>query len=125
MSSSYASEYGQRLVATKARYPFSHWAKSGLPQYTARACAAFVAVFDRLIADLATLGESAAEAQKLECFHRAVEALNELNKRDLTVIATGEREDLCELCNIVAIAAGLDPKKYGDGEGPASQWRDW
>ena len=54
-SSLHASEYGQRLVATKARYPFARWAKSGLPQYTSRACAAFVVVFDRLIADLVTL----------------------------------------------------------------------
>ena len=123
-SSSHAGEYGQRLVASKARYPFSRWAKSGLPQYTARACAAFVVVFDRLIADLVTLGEGAADAQKVKCFRRAVEALNELNKRDLTLIETGEREDVCELLARIGIAAGMPPSKFPDEEGAASG-RDW
>lgn len=123
-SSLHASEYGQRLVATKARYPFARWAKSGLPQYTARACAAFVLVFDRLISDLVTLGESAADAQKLACFRQAVEALNELNKRDLTLIETGEREDLCELLARIGIAANMPPSKFPDEEGAASG-RDW
>ncbi len=108
-NSAYASEYGQRLAAIKARYPFSRWATRGLPQYTAKACASFAVVFDRLISHLAVLGESATEAQKLECFHRAVVALNDLNRKDLTLIETEEREALCELCNLVAIAAGLYP----------------
>jgi len=29
------------------------------------------------------------------------------------------------LFNQIAIQAGIDPEKYGDGEGPASEWRDW
>jgi hypothetical protein len=48
-----------------------------------------------------------------------------MNRKDPTLIETDEREQLCELCNVVATAAGLDPKKYGGGEGPASEWRDW
>ena len=114
-----------RLAATKARYPFSNWAKSGMQQYTKQACEAFASVFDRLLVDLAALGEKSAERDKLECFHRAVVALNNLNRKDESLIETEEREQLCELCNVIAIAAGLDPKKYGSGEGPASQWRDW
>jgi hypothetical protein len=71
------------------------------------------------------LGEAASESDKLEVFHEAIVATNALNETDDSLIETGEREDLCELCNIIAVAAGLNPEDYGDGEGPASEWRDW
>ena len=119
------SNYAHQLAATNTRYPFARWAKSGLEQYTEEACASFAAVFDRLIERLVALGEQAPEATKLAAIREAVEALNALNEQDESLIETGEREDLCELCNVVTAAAGLDPEKYGDGEGPASEWRDW
>jgi hypothetical protein len=119
------SKYSKRLQATKAHYPFARWAASGLEQYTDHACASFVRVFDNLIAKLISVGEMASEQEKLDAFHEAVDALNKLNDEDLSLIETGEREDLCDLCNVVASAAGLDPSKYGAGEGPASEWRDW
>ena len=31
----------------------------------------------------------------------------------------------CAQRNQIATAAGMDPKKYGSGEGPASEWREW
>ncbi|HEX8310744.1 MAG TPA: hypothetical protein VF614_05460 [Chthoniobacteraceae bacterium] len=118
-------DYSSKLGATKASYPFKQWEESGVDQYTPEACSAFVTIFDGLIADLAAKGEAASADEKLECFHQAVLALNAINEQDESLIETGEREDLCELCNIVATAAGLDPSKYGDGEGPATEWRDW
>lgn len=117
--------YLKRLVATKEHYPFGGWAESGLEQYTDEACASFVAVFDQLIQRLGELGEEAPETKKIAAFQAAVEALNVLNEEDESLIETGEREDLCELFNVIATAAGIDPGKYGDGEGPASEWRDW
>lgn len=119
------SEYLKRLNETKHRYPFARWQDSGLEQYTPEACASFVAVFDALVARLASTGEDAPESQKIAAFEAAVQALNKLNEEDVSLIETGEREDLCELCNLIATAAGIDPTKYGDGEGPASEWRDW
>ena len=118
-------DYLSKLEATKASYPFKQWEESGLDQYTPEASRAFAGVFDRLIADLSAKGEDAPEDQKLECFHHAVLALNALNEQDESLIETAEREDLCELCNVVAQAAGLEPSKYGGGEGPATEWRDW
>jgi hypothetical protein len=41
------------------------------------------------------------------------------------MIETGEREELCELFNLMAVDCGIDPGKYGGGEGLASEWRDW
>ncbi len=82
-------------------------------------------IFDKLISKLAALGPDATEQAKLSLFREAIEATNELNAQDEGLIETGEREDLCERANLVAVAAGLDPAKYGGGEGAATEWRDW
>ncbi len=119
------SEYLNKLTATKAQYPFKRWSESGLDQYTEEACTKFARIFDTLIDRLTSLGEATSESDKLKSFHQAVVALNTLNETDDSLIETGEREDLCELSNVIAVAAGLNPENYGDGEGPASQWRDW
>jgi hypothetical protein len=119
----------QLVTSLRSEYPFDRWAKNGrdfgMEQYTDEACAAFAAVFDHLLEKLVALGEAAPEPAKLAAFKEAVEALNALNEEDSSLIETGEREDLCELCNKIATAAGMDPEKYGGGEGPASEWRDW
>lgn len=119
------NEYQIKLNLAKAAYPFQRWQDSGLEQYTPEACAAFSRAIDRLIAELGQAGIDATESVKLRAFEKAVSALNKLNEADESLIETGEREDLCELINTIAVAAGLDPSRYGDGEGPASEWRDW
>jgi len=118
------TDYAHALHATKSRYPFPRWAASGLEPYTEDACAAFSHVFDRLIDDLVALGPDADEATKLAAFERAILATNDLDE-EAGLIETGEREDLCELTNAIAVAAGMDPTRYGGGEGPASEWREW
>ena len=119
--------YAEKFTASKQSYPFDRWAsdRPQLPQYTPRACAAFTAIFDHLIIELAIIGEAASEPSKLLAFQKAVYATNRLNETDLSLIETGEREELCELFNQIARAAGLNPEDYADGEGPASLWRDW
>jgi hypothetical protein len=120
--------YVERLKAMKRQLPFKSWrekAEGGLEQYSKENCAAMTAIFDRLLKRLTAVGEGASEADKLAAFQEAIEATNELNAQEMNLIETGERDELCELCNEIARAAGLDPTKYGDGEGPASIWRDW
>jgi len=52
--------------------------------------------------------------------------LNKMNADcDGALIETAEREDLCTLLDQIAIAASIDPSKYGGGEGIATEWRDW
>src|SRR3981081_621618 len=111
------SEYSEKLCATKSRYPFASWANTAPDLYPHEVSAAFVRIFDVLITKLIDAGESASELRKLDAFREAVQTLNEMES---DLIETGEREDLCELCNVIASAAGLDPAKYGAGEGPAS-----
>ncbi len=119
------SEYKDKLNATRTAYPFDAWKQSGREQYTAQACSAFANVFDQLLADLVRVGQNADESVKFAAFEKAVVELNTLNETDESLIETGEREDLCELINRITVAGGLDPSNYGDGEGPASEWRDW
>jgi hypothetical protein len=72
------------------------------------------------------MGKDACEEQKIDLFKKAILATNDLDEATgHTLIETGEREELCELTNQISIACGLDPKKYGSGEGLASEWRDW
>ena len=122
------SAYAQKLNATKQTYPFDRWELRGneLEQYSPENCARAAEVFDQLIADLAELGEAADEPLKMNAFRRAIEALNDLNQENYgMLIESEEAEALCMLCNQIAIAAGLNPARYGNGEGPASEWRDW
>jgi hypothetical protein len=118
-------DYRNRLAAAKAHYPFRKWAEWGIDQHTHQALDLFVAAFNQLIERLTTLGQQAQESDKIAAIRQAVETLNALNEKNEILIETEEREDLCELFNIIATAADIDASKYGDGEGPASEWRDW
>ncbi|OYU96635.1 MAG: hypothetical protein CFE21_09285 [Bacteroidetes bacterium B1(2017)] len=109
-------------------YPFNKWRESyteGLTQYTEENCQKIKQVFDDLITSLIEIGNQASEEQKIQLFKRAILKTNQLNEEIDDLIETGEREDLCELTNILTTACGLDPAKYGDGEGLASEWREW
>lgn len=119
--------YKKILLETKKSYPFERWREAfddGLEVYTEENCAAMENIFDELIANLIVKGENASESEKIEAFRAAIEATNELDG-DTAMIETGEREDLCELTNAITLAAGLNPDNYGEGEGLASEWRDW
>lgn len=117
--------YEEKLNQTKSTYPFARWQRSGMEIYSAENCGAMAKIFDDLIADLIAKGEAASETEKIESFHTAITATNELDEETSGMIETGEREDLCELTNVITAAAGLDPDLYGGGEGLASEWRDW
>ncbi len=117
--------YTEKLNATKETYPFARWRTAfdhGLEQYTEENVGEAQAIFDTLISDLTDLGEQAPKEQKIALFQKAIEATNELQE---DLIETGEREDLCELTNRITLACGLNPSEYGDGEGLASEWREW
>lgn len=121
-------EYQNKLNACKSTYPFKRWRdsfKNGLEQYTEINCNKIEGVFDNLIAALVTAGENAAEKDKVTIFKTAILETNTLNDEIEGLIETGEREDLCELTDIITRGCGLDPEKYGAGEGLASEWREW
>jgi hypothetical protein len=121
--------YAEKLDVCKNSYPFLKWAANfdrGMEQYNPENCARAEAILDALLHGLVALGVTAPEPQKIKQFEIAVRALNELNETEGgSLIETGEREDLCELFNVIAAAADIDWQQYGDGEGPASEWRDW
>lgn len=120
--------YSQQLAAIKEDYPFEKWRENyqhGLEQYTQENCDKAKRIFDHLIERLNSLGVNADPREKVELFKTAVLSLNRLNEEVEGLIETGEREDLCELIDRVAIAARLNPKDYGGGEGIADEWREW
>ncbi len=126
--------YKEKLEATKASYPFDKWREwffpededdEGMEQYTPENCDKAQAVLDNLINQLVLLGENADEVDKVELFKNAIMQLNDLNDSIRGLIETGEREDLCELIDLITVATGLEPEDYGDGEGIADEWREW
>ena len=123
------ASYQDKLGAARNTHLLIDWQKKaehGLEQYTKENCAEAQKIIGDLIAGLVAIGEVADEKTKLKQFEEAVVALNTFNdKTDGCFIETGERKDLCPLMDRIAGAAGLDPKKYGGGEGVASEWRDW
>ncbi len=120
--------YQDTLNETKKHYPFSVWRQNfdqGFTQYTEDNCNSIKDIFDHLINNLIEAGESASEEQKVQLFRKAILETNKINMEVYDLIEEGEREDLCELTNEISIACGLTPKKYGEGEGLASEWREW
>ena len=120
--------YAEKLNAAKASYPFKKWRGAfnhGLTQYTQDNCAKAQKIFDDLIDALIAKGENATEGDKVKLFEIAIKRTNALNDKIPGLIETGEREDLCELTNVITIACALQPEKYGYGEGLASEWRNW
>ena len=119
--------YADRLSRWRNSLPFSDWRTNfqrGLEQYTQANCDQAERILKALVDGLIKVGETAPEAKKVILFKAAVEALNALNA-ETNMIETGEREELCELFNLIAVDCGIDPSKYGSGEGLASEWRDW
>jgi hypothetical protein len=119
--------YVDRLNRWRNNLPFSEWTtklEHGLEQYTQANCDRAERILHDLVDGLIERGEAAPEAKKVSLFKTAVEALNVLDA-ETGMIETGEREELCELFNLIAADCGIDPSNYGDGEGPASEWRDW
>lgn len=122
------NEYQNKLLATKQAYPFDKWRaqyNKGLTQYTNENCHKIKKVFDDLISSLIANGSAATEEQKIQLFKIAILKANQLNEEIDGLIETGEREELCELTNKITEACGLEPSKYGGGEGLASEWREW
>lgn len=119
--------YSDNLNSMKEKYPFERWKgydQYGLTGYTDENCNAAQEIFDDLISKLIRMGKSAREKEKEALFEIAVEALNDFNVQT-NLIETGERDELCSLFDHIAEAAGLDSSKYADGDGIATEWREW
>jgi predicted house-cleaning noncanonical NTP pyrophosphatase (MazG superfamily) len=122
------AQYQSKLLAAKSFYPFALWKERydrGLTQYTQENRDRTKNVFDDLIDQLISAGDQASEAEKIQLFKTAILRLNKLNEEVTNLIETEEREELWELTNKITTACGLDPQKYGDGEGLSNDWREW
>jgi len=119
--------YADRLNSQRSNFPVAKWrtaGERGWELYSKDKRDRAESNLHELIDGLIHVGEEAPEAKKVALFKKTVEALNELND-ETEMIETGEREDLCELLDQIAADCGIDPGKYGNGEGLATEWRDW
>lgn len=120
--------YADRLNQAKAHYSFKRYHepfKDRLEeQYTQENCDKMQSIFDDLIVDLVAKGDLASESEKVKSFRGAIKVTNKLNDR-AGMIETAQREELCELIDIISLAVDLNSKNYGDGYGLVDEWRDW
>jgi hypothetical protein len=119
--------YADRLDNRKSNLPVSKWraaGERGWDLYSKANCDRAEGILHDLVDGLIDAEETASEEKKVAVFKSAVESLNALND-ETGMIETGEREDLCEVLDLIATDCGIDPGKYGNGEGIATEWRDW
>jgi hypothetical protein len=120
--------YADKLNQAKAHYPFKRWHEPFEDrleeQYTQENCDKMQGIFDDLIVDFVAKGDLASESEKVKSFRGAIKVTNKLNDRT-GMIETAQREELCELIDIISLAVDLNSKNYGDGYGLADEWRDW
>lgn len=118
----------KNLKKIRKEFSLKHWRKKfnySLDQYTEKNCRKIEIEIESLIDSLIDHIENNNQIEKISMFKKTVESLNILNEELGDMIETQEREELCKLFDIIAIAVGLNPAKYGKGEGIASEWRDW
>jgi hypothetical protein len=116
------STYAEQLTATKQEYPFNRWklyVDDSSNMWSLAECNELITTFDDLIAGLTTLGPEGTEEEKTALFEEAIDNINEWTGS----IDTLAREDLIDLIDTVAAAAGLSHID-NDGEGMASG-RTW
>lgn len=119
--------FEEKIVANKALYPFEKWREAGvefeMEQYTPENCAKAQKVMDDLLERLVIAGPGANTERRLLLIKEAVISFNDLNEEIDGLIETGEREDLCDLFDQIAISVDIDPADYDNDI--ASQWREW
>ncbi len=108
--------YKERLEQLKAGYPFEVWRgyyKDGLTQYCKINCDCAVQIMDTLLEDLAKAGLRAKAEIKIVLIEKAVIEFNALDQMTgYTFIETGERDELGQLFEKVALKAKIDLEQF-------------
>lgn len=122
-----AEEIKSELELLKFNLPIKGWANKSeeceLEQYTKENCEKAEAILIALIDNLKDYKKMSLK-EKLAYFKNCVLELNKFNEDlDECFIETGEREELCEILDNIAVAAEIDIQNFEDGI--ASEWRSW
>ena len=78
-----------------------------------------------MIADIKVLPNEATVKDKVYLFKYSVLANNTMDARINDLIETRQLEDLCELMDQISITIRLKPEEFDNGEGIASELREW
>jgi hypothetical protein len=119
--------YEEKINENKNSYPFERWRKSAqeydMEQYTEANCLRAKSIMDELITELITIGEAASTDAKIEAIKNAVLKYNDLSEDVPDLIETGEREDLAEVINSLAVSIGIDLEEFDNDI--TQEWREW
>jgi hypothetical protein len=97
--------------------------EDGLEQYSKKNCKKAESIILDMIKELERTSSDSLIAKE-QLIKDCVLSLNKFNDSlDGSFIETGEREELCDLFDDIAVAVGLDPQNYPGGI--ADNWREW
>jgi hypothetical protein len=112
--------YAEKLQYIQSELPFDYWPNEGSDDAD-EGEGLFYDLIDQLIA----FGQDGDLAAKTEAIQAAVLALNRMHTAHPDLIETEEREDICEMLNEIAAAAGIDVSAYAKEGSIADLWREW
>ena len=113
--------YKERLETIQGELPFDYWLSADAEAEDDDEDGIFWMLIDRLIA----LGESGKVEDKMAAFQSLVVSLNELAVGAEALFEADDCDDILDLIDEIAEAAGLDLSLYGEGGSIADQWRTW
>ena len=113
--------YKERLEAIQGELPFDYWMEADTEADDDDEDGIFYALIERLIA----LGEDGKAEDKIAAIQKLVLELNELAVDAESLFEPDDCDDILDIIDEIAEAAGLDISIYGEGGSIADQWRKW
>jgi hypothetical protein len=113
--------YTERLESIQGELPFDYWLEYDSGASDDEEDGIFYVLIDRLIA----LGDDGKVEDKIAAFQTLVLALNDLAADAKSLFEPDDCDDILDIIDEIAVAAGLDINIYGEGGSIADQWRKW
>lgn len=112
--------YTERLAHLQSELPFDYWPNEG-EEDDEDGDGIFFHMIDLLLA----LGEGASSEAKTEPIKEVVLTLNRLHAGQPGLIEIEEQEDICDILDEIAEAAGIDLSGLPEEASIADAWREW
>lgn len=122
--------FDDQIKEIRKRYPFERWHQMHLEDkstpHTREVCTYARQLMDDLLSIMESSGVESSEEEKKKHIGKTVILFNELNdKCGSELIETMEREELCEVFDLLGVAYKMDFSAYDDGDDITSDWREW
>lgn len=122
--------FDNQIKEIRKRYPFERWHQMHLEDkstpHTKEVCTYASQLMDDLLSKMESAGVGASDEEKKKHIGKTVILFNELNEKcGLELIETMEREELCEVFDLLGVAYKMDFSSYDEGDDITSDWREW